>query len=211
MADETPIFEASPPALAPLVNSCEADSVEAELKELFIHLFEQELRSGERFINTLGMPHLGTSDQVEQSLALDGLSIYRGAAAAGGAGAYLLRCWRAHNPRRGLALLKTYLQLLWPNVWTATQMWQDKSVPYPDGLAAEDGGNHFLTSRVHVSLPSRSTSGGDVNAISAGLRAALPARMLLRLTITTEEEFSMGIAMAYRGGLVVQSYEGEFK
>lgn len=210
MADDPPIYQAEPPALLPLVNSAEADAIEAELKELFIYLFETELREDERFINTLGMPHLGTSSQVEQSLAVDGLSIYRGAAAAGGAGAYLLRSWRAHNPKRGLALLKTYLQLLWPNVWTATQMWQDKAQPYPTALVEEDGGNHFLTSRVHVTLPSRSTTGGDVSAISAGLRASLPARMLLRLTITTEEEFSMGIAMGYRSGLVAQAYEGSF-
>lgn len=207
---DPPIFDPQPPALLPLVYSAEADAIEAELKELFILLFEANLREGERFVNTLGMPHLGTATQIEQSLAADGLSIYRGAAAAGGAGAYLLRSWRAHNPKRGLALLKTYLQLLWPNVWTAVQMWQDKSVAYPDGLVEEDAGNHFLTSRVHVTLPSRSTSGGDVSAISAGLRASLPARMLLQLTITTEEEFSMGIAMAYRGGIVVQGYEGSF-
>lgn len=209
-AADPPIYVAEPPALLPLVQSSEADDIESELKAQFLFLFETRLREGERFVNTLGMPHLGPSSQIEQSLAVDGLSIYRGAAAAGGAGAYLLRSWRAYNPKRGLALLKTYLQLLWPNVWRATQMWQDKALAYPDGLVEEDGGNHYLTSRVHVTLPSRATTGGDVSAISSGLRASLPARMVLTLSITTEEEFSIGVAMVYRGGLVVQGYEGTF-
>lgn len=204
------LFDPQPPALAPLVASHAADDLEAELKEVFLDLFESEIRPDERYVNVLGVPHLGIRELVEQSLASDGLSIYRGATNASNAGAYLLRSWRSGNPKRGLHLLKVYLQLMWPNVWSAKQMWQDKARPYPTALSAEDGGNHYLTSRVNVTLPARTTTGGDVSAISAGLRASLPARMVMNLAITSEEEFSMGIANAYYVGLVAQSYEGTF-
>lgn len=205
-----PLQSPQEPELLPLVCSHEADDLEAELKALFIQLFEAALRADERHVNVLGMPHLGPRELVEQSLAADGLSIYRGASVAAGAGAYLLRSWRSMNPKRGLHLLQTYLQLLWPNVWTASQMWQRKAGIYPNALAAENGGNHYLTSRVNVSLPSSATTGGDLNAISAGLRAALPARMLMNLAITSEEEFEFGVASAFYGGLVAQHYEGSF-
>jgi hypothetical protein len=208
--EAVPLFERLPPEMLPLVNSAEYDVLETELKNLFIQLFETHIRADERYVNVLGMPQQGPRELIEASLANDGLSIYRGAQSAGGAGAYLLRAWRAHNPKRGTALLETYLQLLWPNVWTATQMWQDKDplTPYPTGLAETDEGDHYLTSRVNVSLPSRVTSGGDLAAIQQGLRASLPARIVMNLAIETDESFGIGIATAYYPGLVAQSYEG---
>lgn len=203
-----PLYEPQPPEMLPLVGSHEADDLERELKGLFIYLFETLIRSDERYANVLGMPHHGPRELIEASLAADGLSIYRGAEAASGAGAYLLRAWRAHNPKRGLALLKTYLQLLWPNVWKADQMWQDKDEDYPTALVPADGGNHFLTSRVNVALPARVTSGGDLYSIQAGLRASLPARMVMELAIESEENIGIGIANTFYSGVVMQSYEG---
>lgn len=205
-----PVIPAPMLGLAPLAASHEADQLEAELKAIFMQVFEGNLRPLERFINALGMPQHGPIDLVEQAIASEGLAIYS-VAASGGAGSYLLRSWRAHNPKRGLHLLKAYLQLMWPNVWTVSQMWQQNGLPYPTALSPVDGGNHFLTSRVHVSLPSRATTGADLQAISSGLRAALPARMVLNLSVTTEEAFDMGLAAAAYRGMVTRSYEGNFK
>lgn len=208
--EAVPLYNPVPPELQPLIQSHEADDLELELKELFILMFETHVRPDERYVNVLGMPQNGPRELIEQSLANDGLSIYRGADTASGAGAYLLRAWRAMNPKRGKHLLETYLQLLWPNVWTADQMWQDKEplTPYPTALVEADGGDHFLTSRVNVTLPARITSGGDLNAIQAGLRASMPARMVMNLAIVSEDSFGIGMATAYYPGLVAQSYEG---
>lgn len=210
-ASESPaLAKSEAPMMLPLIESHEADQLESELKALFLKLFETHIRPDERYVNALGMPQHGLRDLIEQSLAADGLSIYRGADNAAGAGAYLLRAWRARNPKRGLALLHTYLQLLWPNVWTADQMWQRKDAPYPSALVPQDGGNHFLTSRVHVTLPAKVTTGGDVNAISSGLRASLPARMVMNFAIVSSEEFGLGVANLFFGGTVARSYEGSF-
>lgn len=203
-----PLYERHQPEMLPLALSHEADDLETELKQLFMEMFETHIRADERYVNVLGMPQHGPRELIEDSLANDGLSIYRGADVASGAGSYLLRAWRSHNPKRGLHLLKTYLQLLWPNVWKAEQMWQDKAEPYPTALAPTDEGNHFLTSRVNVALPSRVTSGGDLNAIQSGLRASLPARIVMQLAIESEDNFGIGIATAYHPGFVAQSYVG---
>jgi hypothetical protein len=212
VSDIIPIFTASQPELLPLQHSHDATDLETELKELFILMFETYIRPDERHVNVLGMPQHGSRELIDQSLASDGLSIYRGANVENGSGAYLLRAWRAMNPKRGMRLLETYLQLLWPNVWTANQMWQDKDVltPYPTALVEQDGGDHFLTSRVNVTLPSRVTAGGDVNAIRTGLRAALPARMVMNLAIVSEDNFAIGLVLTGYAGAVSQSYEGSF-
>lgn len=211
MSEVPPLRVAEDVEMMPLVISHEADELEMELKAVFLGIFERLLRPDERFMNVLGMPHHGDGQMVENSLTTDGLSIYRGAAVAGGSGSYLLRSWRAHNPKRGLHLLKTYLQLLWPNVWTCDQMWQDKDEPYPEALEVEDGGNHFLTSRVHVTLPARTTDGGDANAIRSGLRAALPARMMLNMALTDQTTFQVGLAAVVYRGAVAQKFVGSFK
>lgn len=206
-----PTLATDAPALQPLDASHAADDLEAELKALFMQLFETYVRPDERYTNVLGMPQHGPRALIESSLANDGLSIYRGADNASGAGAYLLRAWRAQNPKRGLHLLETYLQLLWPNVWSAKQMWQDANGVYTENLATEESEGRFLTSRVHVTLPGSVTSGGDVQAISSGLRASLPARIVMNLAIVGDADFKIGIAARFYAGAVTASYEGNFK
>lgn len=207
-----PVYVPVEPALQPLAASAEADELEAELKALFMLMFERHVRPDERYVNVLGMPQHGPPELVNESLLSDGLSIYRGADASSGAGAYLLRAWRAMNPKRGLHLLETYLQLLWPNVWSADQMWMSKApgAVYPNALSKTDGGNHYLTSRVNVRLPARVTTGGDLASIEQGLRASVPARIVLNLAIETEESIGLGVAAVMYAGAVVQTYEGDF-
>ena len=134
------------PMLLPLYYSAEDDVVERELKYMLMSLFEGIVRPGERYVNAMGMPQHGPRELVDASLAADGLSIYRGARDAHDSGAYLLRAWRARNPKRGTHLLKTYLQLFWPNAWEVHQMWQDKSLPYPTELVEADGSTRAFAS-----------------------------------------------------------------
>jgi hypothetical protein len=209
-SESPPQLKVAAPDLQPLVASHEADDLEAELKALFKQMFDTYIRPDERYVNVLGMPQHGPRALVESSLAADGLAIYRGADTASGAGAYLLRAWRAKNPKRGRHLLETYLQLLWPNVWKADQMWQDTGEDYPTALATEQTEDHFLTSRIEVTLPARATTGGDANAIASGLRASLPARMVMKMSIVDESTFDAGITLRYYAGASVASFEGTF-
>lgn len=203
---------AQEPDLAPLQRSWEVNDVEKELKALFKELFDTYVRPDERYVNLLGTPHLGSYELLHSSLAADGLSIYQGGVSGMESGLYLLRAWRAHNPKRGLHLLKTYLQLLWPNVWECVQMWQDKAQAYPTALSDKDGGNHFLTSRVHVSLPARATNGSDLNSVQYGLRSTLPARFVMNFTIEQEETVKeVFVASTVWRGFVSGSFKGTVK
>lgn len=206
------IVEAEEPALQPIGASFAATRIEDELRSVFMQTFETLMRPSERQANSLGNPHLGNRELTDQSLAADGLQIYQGAGVSNGGGNYLLRSWRAHNPKRGLHLLKTYLQMLWPNVWTCTQLWHEKGKEYPTALSPTDGGNHYLTSRVDVSLPSRVTKGADLASVQSGLRAAIPARVLLTLTIKADDIYSeRAVGCVMERGFVTQIYEGNIK
>lgn len=193
--------------LAPLQNSHEADGLEAELKALFKLMFDGQIRPAERTINTVGTPHIGPFDQVERAVKSEGLALQR----RGGEDAmrYLFRAWRARNPKRGLHMLRAYLQVLWPNGWTMDQMWQDKAQPYPL-LTKTNEGNHFLTSRVNVQISSAISDGSDVAAAAPSLRSVLAARFLLNVSLKQQSEAPLDIATAYYAGALVQSFTGDF-
>jgi hypothetical protein len=191
------------PDMAPLRNSHEANQAEADLKAIFLTMVASYIRASERNINTLGMPHLGGQDQFERSLKQDGLALVRTVDQE--AMRYVFKAWKARNPKRGLHMLKLYLQMLWPNSWECDQMWQDKALPYPTGLAPADGGNHFLTSRVNVKISSSSSDGSDLATVAPALRSVIPARVLLNLAIEQTAATEMGMAAgAY--GLVFQQF-----
>lgn len=202
-----PLTPQAAAALAPLVYSHEADDLEVELKALFKRSYDTYIKPGERTINTLGTPHIGPFDQVERAVKAEGLALQR----RGGEDAmrYIFRGWRARNPKRGLHMLRTYLQLLWPNGWTMTQMWQDNQAPYPT-LVAADGGQHYLTSRVNVQIASSSSDGADVQAAASAMRTVLAARFVLNVSIKQQTEVPLGLVPAMYAGATMESFQGTF-
>jgi hypothetical protein len=184
MIDERPPLtphSAIPPSLEPLRNSHEADAIEAELKALTIHLFETMIRPREREVNAYGMPHRAGFTTVERFVKRDGLALPRVNAEP-----YLrelYRAWRGRNPRRGLSFLRFYLQLLYPNQFIVIQHWHQRNVPYPQALTDTDGGNHYLTSRVSVSITEADPTGAELEMAAASMRAVVPARILLRVQL----------------------------
>jgi hypothetical protein len=175
----------TPPVLSPLINSANANQYEQELKQLFLDLFANYLRSNERDLNVYGIAQLGSLDLLQESVTADGLAAFPDDLYALG---YLYRAWHARNPKRGMIFLKTYLQLIWPNGWIVEQMWQEKSTPYPTGLVARSlitdanpHTNYFLTSRIRVSVDDQTETGVNVERISPALRSVVAARFLLEI------------------------------
>jgi hypothetical protein len=193
--------------LAPLRNSHEASELEAELKGLFIAMLDAFVRPGEREINTLGTPHLGPFSQVEQGVKNEGLALYR--RADEDAMRYLFRSWRARNPKRGLHMLRTYLQVLWPGGWAVEQMYQEKAEPYPEALWAQPAADRYRTSRVRVGIESPDTTGDDVLAAVPALRSVVPARILLEFVMLTRiDDGRAALAGGFWPGFQLQRFEG---
>lgn len=193
--------------LAPLRESHEANELEAELKGLFIAMLDAFVRAGEREINTLGTPHLGPFSQVESAVKNEGLALYR--SPDEDAMRYLFRAWRARNPKRGLHMLRSYLQVLWPSGWTVEQMYQVKGQPYPEALWAQPASDRFRTSRVRVGIESPDTTGDDVLAAVPALRSVVPARILLEFVMLTRiDGGGAQVAAGFWPGFQFQRFEG---
>ena len=180
------LTEQSAPALAPIVHSHEADDLEADLKALFIELFETYIRPDERFVNLVGVPHLGAFELVEAAVKTEGLAILRKQDEA--AMRYLYKAWRGRNQKRGLSMLKLYLQLLWPGAWTCDQMWCRSLSDYPQRLSVTQvSESYFLTSRVNVTIDAQADTGGvDVAATAASLRSVIAARIVLTVFLASD-------------------------
>lgn len=216
---DNPLTAQDTRALAPLANSHEADQLEADLKALFIQLFEERIRPAAKRVGTSGAPHLGPFEQIEQAVKAEGLSLVRKEDEA--PMRYAFKAWRARNPKRGLHMLRIYLQMLWPNGWKAEQLWMPAGGTYPtdavskDTYAASHGGadvsqaaGYFLTSRVNVEISGSATDGSDVLQVAGAMRSVIPARMVLYVTVVQRSEASIGMAPVYYVGCYQQSFEG---
>lgn len=203
-----PLTPQDEPDLGPLRASHEANQIESELKGLFMAMLDAFVRPGEREINTIGTPHLGPFSQVERAVKNEGLALYR--RSDEDAMRYLFRAWRARNPKRGLHMLRCYLQLLWPDGWTVDQFYQLKTAPYPESLTTIAHASKFLTSRVRVGIESPDTTGDDVLAAVPALRSVVPARILLQFTMLTRTDNKLALATAMYTGFQFQQFEGTF-
>lgn len=122
------------PRLLPLENSYTENEVEADLKQLFLDLFNDHLAADTFDVNVLGAAHLGSFDLVRKAVNADGLVLMQGDREEA-ATRYLYRAWKSGDVQgRGLHFLRTYLQMLFPNLCQVDQLWHDKAMPYPTGL-----------------------------------------------------------------------------
>jgi len=170
---------ASLPELRPLQYSFAENDVEAQLKSLFVALFQQHLATAVFDANVAGIAHLGSVDQIRSVINRDGLVLIQNDGQHA-ATRYLYRAWQARNTNgRGLHFLRTYLQMLYPNQWAIEPLWQHKDKPYPLHLHTnpQNKSQWWLTSRVRILL----YWGARAHAIAkmAGIiQAVIPARLL---------------------------------
>ena len=195
MSNLTPI---DPPSLQPLAGSFEENQLETELKKVFVTVFERLVRERERALNLYGMAHLGGDELVARSLYGDGLAVIRRDAERV---RFLLKSWRARNPKRGMLFLRTYLQTIWPNEWSIDQFWHPIATALEYPAHKTPNGNpetHFLTSRVRVGVTVEADDGTGLVAMQKALRSTLAARLVLELVlnVSMENVGETGLALA---------------
>lgn len=182
--------------LQPLVQSHEADQIEADVKAAIIDVYGSLIAARTARVNVYGMPHRGDFQTVERFIKSDGLAMDR---RANGEAFMreLYRGWRARNPRRGLAFLRHYLQLLYPGGATVDQLWQPIGQPYPDAASPGAAPGRFLTSRVRVSLLSEDPiTEAEVARVRGVILSILPARMVLEMFVQVGAGFEASTRMA---------------
>lgn len=209
MSNLTPI---DPPSLAPLAGSFEQNQLESELKKVFLAVFEKLVRERERALNLYGMAHLGGDELVARNLYGDGLAVIRRDAERV---RFLLKAWRARNPKRGMLFLRTYLQTIWPNEWRIDQFWHPiaTALEYPAHKTTYGSPKtHFLTSRVRVGVTVEADDGTGLVAMQKALRSTLAARLVLELVLNVEMENAgaTGLGLS-NGGVGITLLHGEGK
>ncbi|MCK9394233.1 MAG: hypothetical protein M0Q44_01415 [Methylobacter sp.] len=196
------------PALTPLRNSFVRDEVEADLKQIFLNLFESQLAADVFDVNVLGMPHLGSLDLVRRSVNADGLVLFPGEREEA-ATRYVYRAWKARNMQgRGLFFLKTYLQLLYPGYWDVEQQMQDKALPYPTALYDRsthgNDADKYLTSRLHIRL----NVAGNINNVESiipVISSILPARFVPKVSLIMHAETKLHVASVGRASMTLRA------
>jgi hypothetical protein len=180
--------------LGPLVNSHEADDLEAQFKAALMEVFETAFREKIARINTYGMPHRGDFTVIERFVKQAGLALERRTSREDFM-REMFRGWTANNPKRGLHFLRFYLRLMWPGSWTLTQLWHNPAKPYPTGLSDVQRPGYYLTSRVRLFLEvAGDIDGSELSKVVGSLRAVMPARMVL--DASTSSAFDAGLRAA---------------
>lgn len=188
------------PQLGPVAQTHRHDQLESQVIDMMMEIFRANLRDEERSLNANAMPHLASVSMIEMWIMADGLGVIKGGHRDHLR--YLFKAWRSRNPKRGLHFLRTYLQMIWPNGWTATQMWQQKDAPYPAALVspltpAEIEAirpTHFLTSRINVSVIDDEEDGTGLIEATKSIRAALGARYFVKLSTARSSKMTINIA-----------------
>lgn len=194
------------PEMKPLRGSFDADDAEQDLRKLFLDLFRSNLAGSAYDVNVSGAMHLGSYDLVRRAVNADGLLLLQGERSEA-AVRYLYRAWRARNRNgRGFFFLKTYLQILFPNLCQVAQLWQKKDESYPYGLWSvlddnpdgtpfvPDPEKYWLTSRVEIGLDLSITT-RSITTLTNVFRSIIPARLVpqFRFWLRFNAELNMSI------------------
>lgn len=181
-----------------------ASSIENELKQLFIALFQQSLRTQFRRIDHYGYPHLLDEpdfETVQRFIKLEGLSLLNRETDNQPYMREVFRAWRGQHPRRGLGFLAFYLQMLWPNAWQITQYWHSVSTvgSYPSNIVTHEAEGSFLTSRVAVTLdPDQITNPSELVKMIPALKRVVPARIVLNVAMGVDvDPVYLEVGMAF--------------
>jgi len=132
--------------LNPLSNSYENNEIEKEFKQIFIALFSKI--EGNYFdASVMANPQLGSLFLAKKMLAYNGLSVLNSSATEDEL-KYILKMWLGRNSaKRGLELVRSYLQVLYPN---------SENTFYATDLNKNDI-DKYLTSRVEFNLDNANT------------------------------------------------------
>lgn len=191
------------PELTPLKNSFAVDAVEEQLRDMFIKVFDTYIASDFHDINVLGAAHLGSLDLVRRVINFDGLVLISNNREEPNT-RRLYRAWKAGALQgRGLHFLRAYLQLLFPNSWTISQMMQVKALPYPTALYPSENfvndPTMFLTSRIQIAVAADNENAGSIGKIAGIIKDVIPARMLPEIRLSQGSQSTLRVGSFFTG------------
>lgn len=191
---------AAPPELVPLHHSYDENEIEAELKRLAMDLFRKKLAKRAYDINVMGAAHLGSFELVQRSITQDGLALLPGGAEE--AARYIYRAWKSNATQgRGLHFVRTYLQLLFPNVSKVEQLYMPIGGNYPEDCFSIIPEDEFIVPRIAddagLRLDGSWEVGGVINTSDQGEEGAWTydtSGLILTSRVLVTLDFSVDIS-----------------
>ena len=178
-------------------------------KQVFADVFQQRIQD----ILDYGAPHLGSRTVVERFTKQDGLVVLRRPQTSDTLMRVIYTNWSSMANKRGLGFLEFVLRMLWTDQWQIKRMWHPIStyLSYPRFLVDEEKPNHFLTSRIRISID-ESVDLAELIELSPILRKLVPANIVVKVhakALDTElGDTELGVAVVAKNYLIFDESDG---
>lgn len=156
--------------------------LETAMAKAFKQVFAEEFQKRIQDILDYGAPHLGSRTVVERFTKQDGLVVLRRPQTSDTLMRVIYANWSSMANKRGLGFLEFVLRMLWTDQWQIKRMWHpiNTYTNYPQFLVDEEKPNHFLTSRIRISID-ESVDLLEIIELSPILRKLVPANIVVKV------------------------------
>lgn len=158
------------------------EELETALAQAVKQVFIDELSTQMQDLVDYGCPHLGSRTVIDRFTKQDGLVVLRRPVTSDTLMRVIYANWSSLGSERGLGLIEFMLRMLWPDQWQIVRLWHSipKVSQYPRFLSSTQQANHFLTSRINISLAA-SVDLKEIAELSPIIRRLVPANMVVKV------------------------------
>ncbi len=169
-------------------------------KKVFAEVFQDQLQN----ILDYGAPHIGSPEVIERFSKQDGLVVLRRPVSSDKLMRVIYANWSSIASERGLGFLEFIMRMLWTDQWQIKRMWHPVSSyqSYPQYIIDEERPNHFLTSRIRITID-ETVDLSEIIELSPILRRLVPANIVVKVNakeLDVNGDFPIGV------GLVSKTY-----
>ena len=147
-------------------------------KQVFADVFQEQIQD----LLDYGAPHIGSPTVVERFSKQDGLVVLRRPVTSDTLMRVIYANWSSMASERGLGFLEFVLRMLWTDQWQIKRMWHpiNSFMNYPRYIVDEERPNHFLTSRIRITID-ESVDLNEIIELAPIIRRLVPANVVVKV------------------------------
>lgn len=177
-------------------------------KKVFAEVFQDQLQN----IFDYGAPHIGSPEVIERFSKQDGLVVLRRPVSSDKLMRVIYANWSSMASERGLGFLEFVMRMLWTDQWVIKRMWHPVSSyqSYPQYIIDEERPDHFLTSRIRITID-ESVDLSEIVELSPILRRLVPANIVVKVNakeLDVSGDFPIGVGIVSKTYMVYEQSVG---
>lgn len=147
-------------------------------KQVFADVFEQQVQD----MLDYGCPHLGSRKVIERFSKQDGLVVLRRPLTSDTLMRVIYANWSSLASERGLGFLEFVLRMIWTDQWQIKRLWHPIKtyLNYPAHITVEEKPDHFLTSRLRISIED-TVDTSEIVELAPIIRRLVPANIVVKV------------------------------